>query len=197
MEVSTRQLSLAPRPFSTKPRYSRPENRLRETQDTEGKLRSVQVLRRFLLSKTPSRAEAAAGLRFAYVVAFLGQCLFVGVIGLAMWLVLGRQEDSSPLVAQALLYLSLLELPVALLVAHFVARPGGKGGALTGVIALAVILSTPAWLALFAWMIGSASSYVLLLLLVLFLSYGVGFLRVNSYVAMAVTEPKKRDGGES
>jgi hypothetical protein len=153
----------------------------------------VQPVRHFLLSKTPSRSEATAGLKAAYTTAFGAQCLFIAVVGLATGLLVGRQAGSSPLVAQALLALSLLEVPVALLVAHVLSRPGGRYGALTAVLALAVILSTPAWLALFAWLVGSPSRTLLSLLLVLVFSYGVGFLRVMSYVDMALTEPDSPD----
>ncbi len=67
----------------------------------------------------------------------------------------------------------------------------GKGGALSAVIAQGVILSTPAWFALFAWLVGTELRTLLILLAVLGFYYLLGFLFAGSYTQMALSSQKK------
>lgn len=132
-------------------------------------------LKRFLLEPTPTPAQAAAPLRTLFALAFLGQFGVVALAGVGLALVATPVSAGNPLVAQMLLAVALLELPVAFWVAEMVARPGGKEGAMAGAIALGVVLATPVWLALFAWLSGSAALYLLLFagLILLFYTFGV------------------------
>ena len=105
---------------------------------------------------------------------------------------------------EALVGLAVLQFFVALFVGRVVAHTNvnakhipenmqeGKGGALSAVIALGVILSTPAWFALFAWLIGSEARYLFILLALLGLYYLLGFLFAGSYTQMALSSQKKQ-----
>lgn len=138
-------------------------------------------LRRFLLEPTPARVQAAAPLRLLFALAFFGQ---FGVVALA-WPLLALfatpAPASSPLTAQVLLGVALLELPLGLLVAEMVARPGGKEGAMAGAIALGVVLATPAWFALFVWLSGGARLYLAAFWGVLALYYLLGWVLAVRY----------------
>ena len=68
----------------------------------------------------------------------------------------------------------------------------GKGGALAAVIAQGVILSTPAWFALFAWLVGAELRTLVVLLAMLGLYYLLGFLFAGSYTQMALSDRKKK-----
>ena len=116
---------------------------------------------------------------------FLAQCLVAGAIGILLGLLTGG-SSTSPLVSQILLALALLQIPVAVTLAHLAARPGGKGAALAAVLMLGVMLATPAWFLAFAFLIRSSFLYLALLLVVLLNSYAVGFLLCGRYGKVAL-----------
>lgn len=138
-------------------------------------------LKRFLLEPTPTQGHTAASLRTLFALAFLGQFAVVGVAGLGLALVASPVPASSPLLAQVLLVVALLELPVALIVAEVAARPGGKEGAMAGAIALGVVLATPVWFGLFAWLSGAAALYLTLFAGLIMVFYTLGFILVARY----------------
>jgi hypothetical protein len=141
-------------------------------------------LRAFLLEPDPTPAQAAAPLRLLFALAFGGQ---FGVVALA-WGVLALLATptpaSSPLTARVLLGVALLELPLALGAATFVARPGGKEGAMAASIALGVVLASPAWFALFVWLAGGARLYLAAFTGLLALYYLLGWLLAARYSAL-------------
>lgn len=120
-----------------------------------------------------------------FVLMFLAQCLVAGAIAALLGLLTGG-SNTSPLVSQILLALALLQIPVAVTLAHFAARPGGKGAALAAVLMLGVMLATPAWFLAFAFLIRSSFLYLALLLAVLLNSYAVGFLLCGRYGKVAL-----------
>ncbi len=154
-----------------------------------------KLLRHFISSEQISYREALWSLRLIFVTIFFGQFVFAGLVGLVILLLASRQTGSSPIVAQILVFLSLFELPLALFVAYFATRTGGKGGAIAGVIALGVILSTPAWFAVFTYLTGGATNYLTILALMLMFYYALGFVISGGYARMAL-QAKKENGGE-
>ncbi|ADI15523.1 hypothetical protein [Truepera radiovictrix] len=144
-------------------------------------------LRAFLLEPDPTPAQAAAPLRLLFALAFGGQ---FGVVALA-WLVLALLVTPTPseraLTAQVLLGVTLLELPLALGAAAFVARSGGKEGAMAASIALGVVLAAPAWFALFVWLSGGARLYLAAFLGALALYYLLGWMLAARYSALVET----------
>ena len=125
-----------------------------------------------------------------------------------LWLVLivflERLEQPLPFMGEALIGLAVLQLFVALFIGRIMAYTNinaknvpesvqeGKGGALSAVIAQGVILSTPAWFALFAWLIGSEPRTLFILLALLGLYYLLGFLFAGSYTQMALSSKKEK-----
>lgn len=122
-----------------------------------------------------------------FVLSYVGQLVFALIFGIIMFFIAGKQTDANIIVSQVLVFLGLFQLPLAFIVASFSARAGGKGGALTAVIALGVILSTPAWYGLFAWLIGSNTFYLFVLMMMVMLYYALGFVMSGNYVKMAMT----------
>lgn len=113
-------------------------------------------------------------MRLLYATAFMFQLLFVVLAGGVLLLFLTPQATTSTLMSQMLVALALAQLPLALGIAYGLSRSDTKGGAMAASIALGVLLATPAWLALFAWLIGSAPRYLLVLLGLLVLYYVLG-----------------------
>ena len=149
-------------------------------------------LRLFLKSKKPTHSQAVSSLRLLFVGAFGMQLLFSLLVGVVAALIVGVQPGGSSLVAFVMLTFALLSLPLALLVATFVSRGGGKAGALAAAIALGVMLSTPAWFMLFTFLTGGAPRYLLLFLGMLAVYYGLGLLLAGRYAHMAISaEPPK------
>ena len=153
----------------------------------------LKPLRLFLKSKKPTHEEAVSSLRLLFMGAFGMQLLFSLLVGLVAALFINIQPGS-PLVAPVMLMFAFLSLPLALLVASFASRSGGKAGALAAAIALGVLLSTPTWFMLFTLLTGGALRYLLLFLGTLAVYYGFGFLLVGRFARMAVsTEPSKAE----
>ena len=142
-------------------------------------------LRLFLKSKKPTREEAVSSLRLLFMGAFGMQLLFSLLVGLVAALFVTVQPGN-PLVAPVMLTFAFLSLPLALLVATFTSKGGGKAGALAAAIALGVMLSTPVWFMLFTLLTGGAPRYLLLFLGLLAVYYGLGFVMAGRYAHMAI-----------
>ena len=116
----------------------------------------LKPLRLFLKSKKPDYKEAVSSLRLLFVGAFGMQLLFSLLVGTIAALAVGIQPGGSSLAASVMLIFALLSSPLALLVASFASRGGGKAGAIAAAIALGVLLSTPAWFMLLTLLTGGA-----------------------------------------
>jgi hypothetical protein len=130
----------------------------------------------------------AWGLRLSYSAAFLLQPLFALLFGGVLPLVITPQAAAPALMSQMLIALALLQLPVAVALAYGFGRGGGKGALIAASIALGVLLATPAWLALFAWLIGSAPRYLVSLLGLLSLYYALGLTLARLLVRLVRSE---------
>jgi len=134
----------------------------------------LQRIQRLIKNPQPERPEMAWGLRLSYSAAFLLQPLFALLFGGVLLLIAAPQAAASALMSQVLIALAILQLPVALAMAYGLGRSGGKGALIAASIVLGVLLATPAWLALFAWLIGSAPLYLVILLGLLAIYYALG-----------------------
>lgn len=147
----------------------------------------LSPLRQFMQAKRPSLAEARASLRLAYLLAFGMQLVFAAAVALAMRLIVGPQVGTATLLAQSLVVVALLGFPIAHLVARQLARPGGKAGALSGAIALGVLLSTPAWFWALVWLTGGTLPYQLVFAALLAAYFALGLWQVRAYAELALS----------
>lgn len=149
----------------------------------------LRALQAFLKTSAPTRAQAASALRTLFVLAFVAQAglalLAWGVLGLA----LTPTPAPSVLVPQALLALTGLELPAAILLAALVARSGEQPGALSAALLQGTLLAMPVWFACFGWLIGAPGLYTALLLGLSALYYALGLLLVGRYAQQATLKP--------
>lgn len=134
----------------------------------------LKRIQRLITNPQPEHQEVAWGLRLSYSAAFLLQPLFALLFGGVLLLITAPQAAASALMSQMLIALALLQLPIALAIAYGLGRSGHKSALIAASIALGVLLATPAWLALFAWLIGSAPRYPVILLSLLSLYYVLG-----------------------
>ena len=163
-----------------------------------------QTVRQFIKSDAPTKSQALLSLRFVFALAFWGQLGVVALLWLGLLLLVERSGRSLPFMGEALIGLAVLQLFVALFIGRMIAYTNinaknvpenvqeGKGGALSAVIAQGVVLSTPSWFALFAWLIGSEPRTLFILLALLGLYYLLGFLFAGSYTQMALSSQKKQ-----
>ena len=163
-----------------------------------------QTVRQFIKSDAPTKSQASLSLRFVFALAFWGQLGVVALLWLGSLVFVERLEHPLPFMGEALIGLAALQLFIALFVGRIMAYTSinaknvpenvreGKGGALSAVIAQGVILSTPAWFALFAWLVGSEPRTLFILLVLLGLYYLLGFLFAGSYTQMALSSQKKQ-----
>ncbi len=150
-------------------------------------------LRSFMRAKRPSLAEARASLKLVFLLAFGMQLAFAAVVALAMRLVVGPQAGAAALLSQSLVVVALLGLPIAHVVARKLAQPGGKAGALSGAIALGVLLSTPAWFWALVWLTGGAFPYQLVFAALLAAYFALGLWQVRTYAKLALSVSDTRE----
>ena len=151
-----------------------------------------RALQAFLKNDAPTRAEAAGALRTLFILAFWGQSLLAAVAWGLLFAFLAPEPAASNLTAQVLVGLGALELPAVYLLGWWTARGGTQAGALSGALLEGILLATPVWFALFAWLIGSPARYLALLLGLAAFFYGAGLLAVGRYAAQATqTETRK------
>jgi len=143
----------------------------------------LERLQHLIKNPQPDSQETVWGLRLSFRAAFLLQPIFASLVGGALLLIITPQTAASAglaiataMMSQILIALALLQLPVALAIAYGLGRSGGKGALIAASIALGVLLATPAWLALFACLIGSAPRYLVILLSLLILYYVLGLV---------------------
>ncbi len=149
----------------------------------------LRPLQTFLKNPAPTRAEAAGALRTLFALAFGGQALLAGLAWAVLGLVL-EPDPTGPLTAQVLVALGLLEMPVALALGTLTARGKKRPGALAAALLEGVLLAVPLLYALFAWLIGSPVLYLVLLVGLAALFYGLGVLVVARHAAEAVQTPQ-------
>jgi hypothetical protein len=154
-----------------------------------GVLRTLQA---FLRDDAPTRAQAAGALRTLFVLAFAAQVALALVAWGVLALVVSTQPAASPLLARALLGMAGLELPLALGLAALSARSGRQAGALSATLLQGILLASPVWFALFAWLTGSEARYVVGLLGIAALYYGLGLLFAGRYAAQATLTNAQR-----
>jgi hypothetical protein len=147
----------------------------------------LEPLRYFLKNPQASAAEALGILRFIFLAMFMAQLLVAALLALALGLMFGASKNSSPLLSQILILLSLLQLPLALAIPQLAARAGGKQAALAATIMAAVFLSVPAYFASFALLTGTSLPYLMILLALLMTFYALGLLMVSGFAKLAVT----------
>jgi hypothetical protein len=152
----------------------------------------LRALQTFLKHDAPSRAQAAGALRTLFMLAFAAQVALAGLAGGVLAAFFTPEPAASPLLAQTLIGMAGLELPLALGLAALSARSGQQAGALSATLLQGILLASPVWFALFAWLTGSAALYLALLLAITALYYGLGLLLAGRYAAQAtVTEARR------
>ena len=150
-------------------------------------------VRSFLTEPRPTRAQATNALRLLFVAMFMGQTLVALLVLAALAAIAGVQSGGLPLLGWILVGLGLLQLPFAFAVSMLAVRAGGKRSALYGTLLSAVLLSTPAWYAAFALLIGQAVAAFILLGL-LSIAYALGFILTGRYARLAVEPPPAPPG---
>lgn len=144
-----------------------------------------RALQAFLKSDAPTRAQAAGALRTLFVLAFAGQAGLALVSWGVLVTIFKPEPVTSPLMAQVLVGMAGLELPLTLLLATLSARSGKQASALSAALLQGILLAAPVWLALFAWLVGSPARYLMLLSALTALYCALGLLLVGRHTAQA------------
>jgi hypothetical protein len=126
-----------------------------------------------------------------YVLTFTAQLAVAATLAGIMAATLGRQSSGN-LLAQILVVLSLVQLPLALLLSFGVSRAGGKQAALSASIMSGVVLSTPAWFAALTFLVSSTVFYFALLVAILMLYYALGVLLCGRWAKVALLPPREQ-----
>jgi hypothetical protein len=147
------------------------------------------ALQSFLKNPAPNEGEAATILRMVFVLTFMAQIAVAAVLVGVMMAITGRQS-SGTLLAQILVVMSLVQLPLALLLSIGVSKAGGKQAALSASIMSGVLLSTPAWFLALTFLVSSTFLYIGILFAILMLYYAVGFMLCGRWAKVALQEQK-------
>ncbi len=145
----------------------------------------LRALQTFLKSDAPTERQAAGALRTLFVLAFAGQTGLALVAWGVLLTVFTPEPSASALTAQVLVAMAGLELPLTLALGTLSARSGEQGGALSAALLQGILLASPIWFALFAWLIGSPPLYTFMLLGIVALYYTFGLLLVGRYTTQA------------
>ncbi|MCA9838861.1 MAG: hypothetical protein KC422_18235 [Trueperaceae bacterium] len=154
----------------------------------------LKSLQNFIANPKPSRQEALGVLRANFALMFLAQVL-VAILLAVLLRLLSKPQHGSVLVSQILVLFTLLQLPLGVSLPLFASRHGGKGAALSATLLMSVLLSTSAWFAAFAFLIGSQNSYLMIMLLLLIIYYNTGFFLCGHFANVALKEPPEKANG--
>lgn len=144
----------------------------------------MRLLRAFLAEVRPSRALATTALRLVFVAMFLGQSLVAFALLALLAAVVGVQSGGAPLLGAVLVLLGAMQLPFAYGMSLLAVRAASKQAGLYGTLLAAVLLSTPAWYAAFAFLSGQGIAALVLLALLAF-GYALGFLLTGRFARLA------------
>ena len=156
-----------------------------------------RALQQFIRSRAPSRVEALAALRLAFSTGFVFQLVVVAVLGIVMRVIVGPQGDAPDVLGRVLLGVAVAMLPVAVFVAIRMAARGGKHAALAGATTLGVLLSTPGWFFVFAWLAGVQAWYLLAFIAILGAYYVAGLIALGRFATLALTESRAAKGARN
>lgn len=152
----------------------------------------TRALHRFFASARPDRAEALAALRLVFLAAFGLQAALAALLALVLLWAAGGPSRGGGALAQVILLLSLLQIPLGTALSLGAARPGGKGAALAATILAGVLLGTTAWYAAFALLLGAPPMALALLALLVATGYGLGFGLTLRFAGTAQLPPPER-----
>jgi hypothetical protein len=148
-------------------------------------------LRGFASGPPPDAFEAASLLRLVYLSVFGGQMVLALLVGLAVATFVPGRGAPNDIVAVVLLAMAVFHLPLGWVLGRAAVRAGGRQGALSGIIAAAVMLSIPAWFGVLLLVSGQRPVYLMGIAAVVSVGYSLGFLltATAARVAAADTPP--------
>lgn len=163
----------------------------------------ARILRSFLNDSELSSGTAAAVLRGGFLATFSAQAVVAMTVALVVALAAGRQQAPSATVAivsvaaslgQLLLGIGITSLGVRQVrtASHDRSQPLARRAALSHALLSAVLLSTPAWFAAFAWLTGQSLLALAAIVALALLGYGFGMLQLGP-LARAVTRASASD----
>ncbi len=130
---------------------------------------------KIFLQGQPTLTQATGFLRLVFALSFSLQLFFALAVTLIL-LALTHERNNSPLLAQIMIVLAFLQLPLALFISHLVTKAGNRQAYLSAAIMSGVLLSTPAWFAAMAFLSTTQTLYLFIFLIILMNYYALGFL---------------------
>lgn len=137
---------------------------------------------------------------------FLAQAALAGLVASGLALLGPGSPQRNSLVSQLMVVFSLLQLPLALVLARVAPIGGGastaegdddpKARAVATTLLFGVLLATPAWFTAFALLVGGVDVYTLVLLSILVGYYGLGFALTGRFARLASSRPGRRGAVE-
>lgn len=148
----------------------------------------IARLRSFASGPAPDVLEAAGLLRFVYLVVFGAQLLLALVVGASIAALVPGRSAANDIVAVVLLVMALFHLPLGWVLGRTAIRAGGRQGALSGIIAAAVLFSIPAWFGVLLLVSGQRPVYLLATAVIVSVAYALGFLLTGTAAAVAASD---------
>lgn len=154
-------------------------------------------LRSFASGPAPTVTEAAGILRLVYVLVFAAQALLALVVGTLLAVFVPARGAANDVVAIVLLVMALFHLPLGWVLGGAAVRAGGRQGALSGIIATAVMLSIPAWFGVLMLVSGQRPPYLTGIVVIVAVGYALGFLLSGTAASVAATDDPPVDGPDA
>lgn len=124
-----------------------------------------------------------------YVLTFMAQVLVAAVVAVLVRALAGGDPQPNDLMAWLLVALAVMQLPLAALTASRLGSIGSRQAALSRTLFTAIVLSSMAWFTALALATGQRGLSVYLLLMLVMLGYGLGFLVVSRLAGHAALLP--------
>jgi len=124
-----------------------------------------------------------------YALSFMAQVLVAALVAVLVRSLVGGVPRPSGMLAWVLVALAVMQLPLAVLTASRLGAIGSRQAALSRTLFSAIVLSTTAWFAALAMATGQRGLSVYLLLTLVIVSYGLGFLVVSRLAGHAARLP--------
>jgi hypothetical protein len=135
----------------------------------------MRALLQTYLKGQPTQVQVTSVLRLAFASSFALQIFCALMLAIILSLLTSERRDN-PLLAQIMIVLAFLQLPLALFISHKVSLAGNRQGYLSAAIMCGVLLSTPAWFAAMAFLSTTQNLYLFIFLLILMNFYALGFI---------------------
>ncbi len=150
------------------------------------KLAVLELIHNYYKEPKLSLSESTVYLRKFFFTVYMFQIALAAIVSLIFFF-FSHYSQSGYLIA-ALLFMSLLMLPVAYILIRILSKQGGKKAAISVTISTAIMFSNPAWFAGLGFITSRSVFYLVLQVLILAIYYAIGILACGNFAKLIFSD---------